>query len=447
MLLHVRNSIILLFLLLGCLMPLFAQSFIAPGGRISDYSGPLIVDSFPIQVNGLSGHLGDGFGLGKVCITIIHPRVSDIKVELQSPDGSTIWLTNRNGGAEARDYYQACFRMNGFSGYIHQANPPFVNGEYIPDGRMSFLNNGQNPNGTWWLRIRDLREGETGTLNSFTLHFEEGDYSDEKQRPCNENYPEACQCPGLTDSCDLLPDFIILESFTRSQIKEYPFDHPYYGGQLRFAATIANVGDGPMETRGSDRWYCGEDEVVRNSLCADGEYARQELTQRIYHLADGELSWEDRSAGFNYYDDKPGHDHFHVDDWVEFRLVKEEDGNLKNTLIAEGRKVSYCLFDTGICNNLDSLCTWQAQVFGEKNLPNYGFGHYASCNAEQQGISVGGYDTYGMLYEGQFLQLPEDLPSGEYWLEIEIDPLQLFYEKDRSNNLFRMPVLIQYQEK
>ncbi|WP_367391508.1 proprotein convertase P-domain-containing protein [Lewinella sp. LCG006] len=198
-----------------------------------------VYDSFPIQVTGLPDHLGEKLGLGKICITIIHLRVSDLKVELQSPDGSSIWLTNRNGGATARDYYDACFRRNSFSGYIHQATPPFVNGEYIPDGRMGFLNSGQNPNGTWWLRISDLREGET---------------------------------------------------------------------------------------RGS----------------------------------------------------------------IFVRLKRKE-------MISKRRYVSYCLFDKGVFNNSDSLCIWQGQFFGEKNLPNYGFGHYVSCNAEQQGISVGGYDTYGML--------------------------------------------------
>ena len=425
---------------------LHAQAFVAPGGKITDFAqDTYIVDSFPILVENLPAFTSDSFGLSKVCFTIIHPRVSDLKVELQSPDGTSVWLTNRNGGDDASDYYNTCFRNNGFSGYIHQARPPFVGGEFIPDGRLGFINNGQNPNGTWWLRVRDLRRGEVGRLNSFSLFFEKSSGLTREKYPCDEDNPTACSCPNNEEECELLPDFIILESFTSSQIKEYPWDHPHYPGQLRFAATIANIGDGPMETRGSGRWFCGDQQVESSVKCSDGSYPRQALDQRVYFLEDGEMKWKDQAAGFNYYDDKPGHDHFHVDDWVEFRLLKLDFPRGIADTISLGRKVSYCLFDTGVCNNADSLCTWQDVVFGQENLPNYGFGNYASCHADCQGISVGGYDTYGLLYEGQFLNLPKGLPDGEYWLEIEIDPLHLFQEKDRTNNTFRMPVRLSLQ--
>jgi DnaJ-class molecular chaperone len=92
------------------------------------------------------------------------------------------------------------------------------------------------------------------------------------------------------------------------------------------------------------------------------------------------------------------------------------------------------------------LCEEKGKVFGEKNLRNYGLGNYTECKSKKQGISVGGYDTYGMLYEGQFIQLPKGLKSGQYFLEIEIDPNHIYKEKDRSNNIFRMPVQITKQE-
>jgi len=108
--------------------------------------------------------------------------------------------------------------------------------------------------------------------------------------------------------------------------------------------------------------------------------------------------------------------------------------------------VSYCLFDSGACTNNDGLCAWNGSVFGEKNLVNYGFGTYASCKSGKQGISVGGYDTYGMLYEGQFIQLPKNLPSGEYLLEVEIDPEKKYLEEDRSNNTYCQSVFISKQQ-
>lgn len=51
-----------------------------------------------------------------------------------------------------------------------------------------------------------------------------------------------------------------------------------------------------------------------------------------------------------------------------------------------------------------------------------------------------------MLYEEQFIQLPKGLKSGDYFLEIEINPNHIYEEKDRGNNIFRMPVQISKQE-
>lgn len=59
--------------------------------------------------------------------------------------------------------------------------------------------------------------------------------------------------------------------------------------------------------------------------------------------------------------------------------------------------------------------------------------------------TIGGYDTYGMLYEGQYLQLPNGLKNGEYILEIEIDPHHWYKESNKANNTFRMKINIQKQ--
>lgn len=424
-----------------------AQQFVGNGGGISDVKNFVRADTFKIEIKGLPKLINDTFGISKVCFNITHPRVSDLKIELLSPNGASIWLSNRNGRDTGRDYMNTCFRSNGFSGYVHQANAPF-DGEFIPDGRFSFLNNGQNPNGEWKLLISDLREGQAGVLNYFSIEFSENPMPNQAAMPCSFENPGGCKCSETTNTCELLPDLIILKKFTEQQIKEYPKDDAHYAGQLHFAASIANIGDGPMETNGMSEWFCGTTKVDSLTKCADGKYARQKVYQRIYSKNGAILSWKDRLAGTNYFDDKPGHNHFHVDDWVEFRLMKEELDNkkMKSRLVAKGRKVSYCLFDSGICSNRDNLCEEKGKVFGEKNLRNYGLGNYIECKSKKQGISVGGYDTYGMLYEGQFIQLPKGLKSGQYFLEIEIDPNHIYKEKDRTNNIFRMPVKITKQE-
>ena len=62
-----------------------------------------------------------------------------------------------------------------------------------------------------------------------------------------------------------------------------------------------------------------------------------------------------------------------------------------------------------------------------------------------QGIAVGGYDYYGMMYEGQFLQLPKGLKNGKYILEIEVDPAQTYKESNKTNNVFSMPITLRNQ--
>lgn len=418
------------------------------GGKIHDFSGSVQADSFHVEVKGVSpATLSRTFGLSKICIDIVHHRTSDLKIELISPSGVSIWLTNRNGGENGWNYTSTCFRSNGFSGYVHKGKNPFV-GEYIPDGRIEFLNNGQNPNGKWTLLISDLRSGESGQLNYFSLEFSENPTPNYLSSPCQFENGKACQCPDGKSTCDLLPDLIILPKFTEIQVEEYPYDHVSFPGQLKFAASIANIGSGPMEILGSGKWYCNGVEVKKSAYCGtDSIRPRQLIYQRIYQRTDTGLSSRLVTAGTNYFDDKPGHNHFHVDDWVLFQLVSYKDTvHFKGKkVICKGQKVSYCLFDSGICNNEDSLCQDGAKVYGEKNLLNYGLGDYSGCEAPAQGISVGGYDTYGFMYEGQYLVLPKGLKTGFYWLEILIDPTGKYIESNKENNIYRQRVFVSKQ--
>lgn len=427
----------------------FAQTFKGQPGVIKDYPGFLYADTFYVSVSGIKNVIDENYGLSKVCLRISHQRVSDLKIELFSPDGSEIWLSNRNGREFGQDYLNTCFTSNGFNGYIHEGYAPFI-GEYIPDGRMEFINNGQNPNGLWKLIVRDLEKGISGKLTMLELGFTDKPTPNFKKSPCTDSTPWGCVCPDGENDCLLYPDLVILPAFTENQQKEFAYNHYRYPGQLRLAATIANIGNGPVEVFGKNEWFCGDIPSQKGAKCKDGSYPRQKIYQRVYEKKDSTLAYRDLLAGTNYYDDKPGHDHYHVDDWVAFRLVKEledQKGNRQSKVIAEGQKVSYCLFDTGICNNDDSLCLLDGVNYGQKNLPNYGLGDFRTCTDGVQGISVGGYDTYGMLYEGQFIQLPKKLKSGTYVLEIEVDPEHQYFESKRDNNVYRQKVEINKQRK
>ena len=420
-----------------------AQIFKGTGGYIQDYSGGYNRQEFLCEVFGLPVKADTTFGLEKAMISIHHNRASDLKITLEAPDGSSIWLTNRNGRDTGKNYINTSFSMEAGK-YIHESLAPF-NGEFIPDGRMEYLNNGQNPNGYWKLIIEDLKENFDGLLDSFSLTFGNQPAKIKIIKRCSFENPELCVCANNKNSGDMLPDLVMLPSFTQNQIQEYAWNDSLYPGQLRFAATIANIGYGPMEIKGSKQWYCDKLKVDSSEKCADGQNSRQVVLQRIYFKENNTIKYRDVPAGSMYLDDHPGHNHYHVDDWVVFRLVQILKQGKKQVAITKGQKVSYCLFSSGICSSSDNVCKIYNQHFGEE-MPNYGLGNYSSCNTEKQGITVGGYDTYGLMYEGQYLQLPKGLKSGEYLLEIEIDPDHKYIESNKKNNTFQMKVNIQKQQ-
>jgi hypothetical protein len=419
-----------------------AQTFTAKGAPLYDYYGYYYRQEFDIEVRGLPAVCDSTFGLEAALFTIHHSRVSDLKITLQSPDGTSIWLTNRNGKDSGSNYINTRFSQYGKNGMISAARAPFT-GEYRPDGQLEFFNNKQNPNGTWKLLIEDLKKDEDGVLDSISLIFSNKPAHLAVVNHCDMDHIALCQCAGGKTSGDLLPDLVLVPFFTRNQVQEYASDDKVYPRQLRLAATIANIGYGPMEIRGSRSWFCGDKKADTCLQCADGKMSRLKVIQRVYGRRGKALTHTDTDAGTMYFEDKPGHNHYHVDDWVEFRLIKKV--GKKRVVAARGQKVSYCLFTTGIFYGKDGLSKINGTQYGE-HMPNYGLGYYPSCDFNKQGISVGGYDTYGMLYEGQYLELPKGIKNGTYTLEIEIDPHHWYRESNKKNNIFRMQITLSKQQ-
>ncbi len=433
----------LLVCFLGYCKIIFAQTYTIAGGEINDYQGVYATQKFSQKIEGLPVRADSIFGLEAVVLTLHHQRVSDIKVTLEAPDGTRVWLTNRNGKENGKHYLQTRFSQFGKDGQISAAKAPF-RGDFVPDGRLEFVNNGQNPNGVWKVIVEDLKSGVSGKLDFVRLIFSKKPAYLLQSKKCTLENISGCDCPNGSSACELLPDLVIFPTFTYNQIQEYAWNHKTYPGQLRFAASIANIGYGPLEIIGTKEWLCGNQKVDSSQVCPDGKKSRLKIKQRIYSKKENELSSREEEAGTIYMDDTPGHNHYHVDDWVEFRLVKVQ--NQQRQIIAKGKKVSYCLYTTGSCYNNDGLCNIDGKNYGE-TMPNFGLGSYQTCDSDKQGIGVGGFDTYGMLYEGQFIDLPKNLPSGDYWLEIEIDPHHLYTESNRANNIFQMKYHIQRQER
>ena len=437
-----RLKCLLVFVLISLCLTASAQKFTAGGQDLYDYYGYYFRQQIDITVSDLPTLADTIFGLESIVLNIHHKRVSDLKITLESPDGASIWLTNRNGKDSGENYVETRFSQFGNKGLISAGRAPFT-GNFRPDGQLEFLNHGQDPNGIWKLFIEDLKQNEAGYLDSVQLIFSNHPAHTTIINHCDPEHIGLCQLGNGKKVGELLPDLVIVPFFTNNQVQEYAWDDKVYPGQLRLAATIANIGYGPMEIAGTKEWTCGNKKVDTCQTCPDGKISRLKVEQRIFSRNYDSLIIKEQDAGTMYFENKPGHNHYHVDDWVAFRLLKTI--NNKNTIVAKGQKVSYCLFTTGIFYKRDSLSEINGSHYGE-DMPNYGLGNYPTCNIDKQGISVGGYDTYGMLYEGQFLQLPKGLKNGDYILEIEIDPHHWYKESNKKNNIFQKKITISKQE-
>lgn len=437
--------IIGVFMIVGLRM-LSAQEFKAEKlGIISDKDGSEIIPSFfMIPVEGISSKIDSTFGLEKVCFHIKHRRPSDLKIELLSPEGTSVWISNRNGESNNYGYLNTCVVQNGFNGPIHSPNIYFQ-GEYSAEGRLSFFNNGQNPNGIWLLIITDLQEGTLGKLEDVRILFSDNPATIKKS-PCTiENSGE---CHTTHSEGKLLPDLAISRKLAVENIRYFDENHSQYPNQLRFAAAMTNLGDGPLHIITTNNWYCREEIVTENTICKDGTRPTNNVQQVIYQKGHGgKMVFDTLKSGVMFFDDSPGHNHYHVKNWANFKLLKKKWWTKDYKCweeIAASEKVSYCLFDNKICTNENEYCKSEnSEVYSESNLLNYGLGTYSSCNSKIQGISVGGIDYYGMYYEGQSIDLPSDIVRGTYYLLIEVDPSNEYLEKDETNNSIVIPVEIE----
>ena len=206
---------------------------------------------------------------------------------------------------------------------------------------------------------------------------------------------------GGEPATPLLPDILPWADESREYIHGWVTDTFSEPGRtlLRLTTATANIGDGALEVRGG-------------SVLPNGN---QEVVQRVYDDAGG---FTDHLAGeFTFH---PEHGHVHFDEYSQYHLREFLPGGGVGDIVAAGEKVSFCLIDSQAYPGFSTAET------------------YSECN-EIQGISVGWADVY-------FLQLPDqdiditDVPDGDYWLEVVVDPFNHLLEADETNNVARIPI-------
>jgi subtilisin-like proprotein convertase family protein len=123
-----------------------------------------------------------------VTININHTWDADLDIYLVHPDGTTVELSTDNGSS-GDNYINTTFDDSA-STPITNGTPPFT-GTFRPEGSLATLN-GKNINGVWNLLVKDDANGDTGSVQNYSLEIS---YS----KPCGPALEYVSSV--FTDSC------------------------------------------------------------------------------------------------------------------------------------------------------------------------------------------------------------------------------------------------------
>ncbi|MGD1808771.1 proprotein convertase P-domain-containing protein, partial [Dapis sp. BLCC M126] len=124
-----------------------------------DEGGAILDDDTTTFNFTVDGDLGTVENLD-VRFSATHTFNADLQVALESPQGQEVILFAGVGGAG--DNFQDTLLDDDASTSISSSNAPF-DGIYSPQGNLAEFN-GENPNGTWTLRVTDTFQADTGIL-------------------------------------------------------------------------------------------------------------------------------------------------------------------------------------------------------------------------------------------------------------------------------------------
>jgi subtilisin-like proprotein convertase family protein len=121
---------------------------------------PILVSNLRTAIDTVS------FGLESITVNIAHSANQELTLQLQSPDGTVVLLANNLPG---KNYSNTTF--NGTANqYIDFGSSPYSN-NYRSIQDLSYLNNSQNPNGTWNLIVKDSAIGNIGEALRVSINF------------------------------------------------------------------------------------------------------------------------------------------------------------------------------------------------------------------------------------------------------------------------------------
>jgi hypothetical protein len=186
---------------------------------------------------------------------------------------------------------------------------------------------------------------------------------------------------------------------------------------LRLSNAAINMGQGPMELTGGATNPDGSQQVFQRVYASDGSSKKFLSGNFVFHAQ---------------------HNHVHFEDFTQYNLrrVTPDDGTGTGTpgagtIAASGDKVSFCLLDS-----LAYDVTLPGAPLTAQNV---------TCSNVKQGISVGWADLYDKSLFGQWVDVT-DAPSGRYWLEVVIDPMNRIAESNERNNVARIMIDVHHND-
>ncbi len=311
-----------------------AQTFSWSGSEpVADFQR----DSIPIVVSGLPSSIDTTFGLAHICNSITHTYLGDLVIRIVAPNGDSLTLIQGTGGG-GDNFNGTCVGVDGT--LFSNTTAPY-NGLFQPFEHTSLLNNGMNPNGTWYLIVQDVAAGDIGTITNASIEFTNNppQYNGSTTViPTGTYVCPTCVCPGGAAACDLLPDMT-------SSYKEINLNHNETPGALYISNATPNIGYGPMEIYGIDSCYCGSTHVPCTTICPPVEDLSHLIRQRIYQKLPGSdrlglitIVWQ---VMMSFH---PAHGHLHVDNFANYTLRTATSNPDATTwpIVGTGTKQSFC---------------------------------------------------------------------------------------------------------
>ncbi|HEX5740024.1 MAG TPA: lysyl oxidase family protein [Pilimelia sp.] len=196
---------------------------------------------------------------------------------------------------------------------------------------------------------------------------------------------------------------------------------PAWDITVEHGASVDGLPDRDLVKFGSTVWVDGDAPLFVQGFRESKEPLM--VAYQYFFDADGKETGYAKVGGMEW-DPRPGHLHWHFQDFAGYRLLRE-DGSAALT----GTKEAFCIANTDQVDLLNPRAVHRPANVGLR---------VDECGGEaemevQQRLDVGWGDTYGPERPDQELDVT-DVPNGTYQIEVNANPKGNLHEKTTANN-------------